>query len=64
MHVGFIMLCHTALDRAAAVARYWADDGAPVVVHVDSRVAREELDAMQAACAGSADISFSRRYAC
>ena len=36
--VGFVMLCHTALDRAAQVTRHWAARGCPVVVHVDKRV--------------------------
>ena len=38
MTVGFVMLCHTALDRAAQVARHWATHGCPVVIHVDKRV--------------------------
>ena len=25
MSVGFVMLCHTALERAAEVARHWAE---------------------------------------
>ena len=32
MSVGFLMLCHTALDRAAQVARHWATQGCPVVI--------------------------------
>ena len=40
MTVGFIMLCHTALDRAAEVARHWAERGCPVVIHLDRRVGR------------------------
>jgi hypothetical protein len=64
MAVGFIMLCHTALDRAAAVARHWARAGAPVVVHVDRRVPQVQFAAMQAACADVPAIGFSRRYPC
>ncbi len=64
MAVGFIMLCHTALDRAAAVARHWARAGAPVVVHVDRRVPKDQFAAMQAACADVPAIGFSRRYPC
>lgn len=64
MGVGFIMLCHTALDRAAAVARHWARAGAPVVVHVDRRVPQDQFAAMQAACADVPAIGFSRRYPC
>ena len=36
--LGFVMLCHTALDRAAQVARYWAEAGCPVVIHADARL--------------------------
>lgn len=38
MSVGFVMLVHTALDRAAQVARFWAESGCPVVIHADARV--------------------------
>ena len=30
MTLGVILLCHTALDRAAQVARHWAKAGCPV----------------------------------
>ena len=42
--VGFVMLCHTALDRAAQVARHWAERDCPVVIHVDRRVRRRAYD--------------------
>ena len=38
MTFGVVMLCHTAFDRAASVARFWAEGGSPVVIHVDARV--------------------------
>lgn len=38
MSIGVIMLVHTALDRAAQVARHWAQAGCAVVIHVDRRV--------------------------
>ena len=41
--LGFVMLCHTALDRAAQVARHWAERGCPVVIHVDRRVPRQDM---------------------
>lgn len=62
--VGFVMLCHTALDRAAQVARFWAEGGCPVVIHVDRRVAREDVLAMQRQLADLPAVGFSRRYAC
>lgn len=40
MSLGFVMLCHTALDRAAQVARYWATRDCPVVIHADKRTRR------------------------
>ena len=40
MTVGFVMLVHDPLDRAAEVARHLASRGAPVVIHVDARVPR------------------------
>ena len=38
MTVGFVMLVHEPLDRAAQVARHWAQAGCPVVIHVDRSV--------------------------
>ncbi len=64
MTVGFIMLCHTALDRAAEVARFWAAAGCPVVIHLDRRVVRAEREAFARRVADLEIVSFSRRYAC
>lgn len=64
MSVGIVMLCHTALDRAADVARHWVDRDCPVVIHVDKRVPKHEYDALQAALADLSDVRFSGRYAC
>ena len=64
MSVGFIMLCHTALRRAAEVARHLARAGCPVVIHVDRRVARAEYDDLVARVADLEAVSFSPRYAC
>ena len=38
MSVGFVMLVHTALERAAQVARHWAESGCPVIIHADAPV--------------------------
>jgi len=62
--VGFVMLCHTALDRAAQVARHWATRGCPVVVHVDTRVKRGAYDGLVKALSDLSDIRFSGRHAC
>ena len=64
MSVGVIMLCHTAFDRAAAVARFWAAGGSPVVIHVDRRVSAEAFAAFRNDLATTDSISFSERHAC
>jgi hypothetical protein len=64
MSVGFVMLCHTALDRAAQVARHWATQGCPVVIHVDKRVRRKGYDGIVKALADLPNIRFSGRHAC
>ncbi|MGL4281945.1 MAG: beta-1,6-N-acetylglucosaminyltransferase [Albidovulum sp.] len=64
MTVGFIMMCHTALGRAAQVARHWAEAGCPVVIHVDRRVPREDYEPFVRQLADLANVSFSPRFAC
>ena len=64
MSVGIVMLCHTALDRAAEVARHWVERGCPVVIHVDRRVTKAEFDGLQTALSDLADVRFSGRFAC
>ncbi|NDR57464.1 DUF5927 domain-containing protein [Aliiruegeria sabulilitoris] len=43
MSVGYVMLVHTALGRAAQVARHWAQSGCPVVIHADANVPDAEF---------------------
>jgi hypothetical protein len=62
--VGFLMLCHTALNRAAQVARHWAMQGAPVVIHLDARVGRAQHERMVQALADLPHVGFCRRYRC
>lgn len=64
MTVGFIMMCHTALDRAAQVARYWAEGGAPVVIHVDRRTKEHDYLALTRTLADLENVSFSKRFKC
>ncbi|SOC15080.1 DUF5927 domain-containing protein [Rhodobacter maris] len=64
MTVGFIMMCHTAFHRAAQVARHWAEQGAPVVIHVDARVSKQDYAALGRSLADLDIISFSTRYKC
>jgi hypothetical protein len=62
--MGVVLMCHTALDRAAQVARHWADAGCPVVIHLDARVPDAGERQLAAALADRPDIRFSRRTAC
>lgn len=64
MTVGFVMLCHTALDRAAQVAQHWASRGCPVVIHVDRRVPNDRFAKLQADLAHQDNIRFCGRHAC
>ncbi|TKA97313.1 glycosyl transferase [Cereibacter changlensis] len=64
MSVGFLMLCHTALDRAAQVARHWAERGCPVVIHLDRRVAARSHARLATALADLGNIRFCERHAC
>ncbi len=64
MSVGFIMMCHTALNRAAQVARHWAVHDCPVVVHVDKRVKRRAYDKLVSDLADLGNVRFSPRFAC
>ncbi|SFC79068.1 beta-1,6-N-acetylglucosaminyltransferase [Tropicimonas isoalkanivorans] len=47
MTVGFVMLVDAALERAAQVARHWAESGCPVVIHVDAEVTKRSYDAFR-----------------
>lgn len=64
MSVGFIMLCHTALDRAAQVARHWASRGCPVVIHVDKRVPTGLFSNLKSELEDLQNVRFSNRHAC
>ena len=64
MSVGFVMLCHTALHRAAQVARHWAERDCPVVIHVDRRVDNTRLQEFQKRLEDLPNVRFCRRYAC
>ncbi|WP_212522851.1 beta-1,6-N-acetylglucosaminyltransferase [Actibacterium sp. MT2.3-13A] len=61
MSVGFIMLVHTALHRARAVARHWASSGCPVVIHADRRVSRADYAGLVAGLADLDNVRFSSR---
>ncbi len=64
MSIGFAMLVHDAFDRAAQVARYWSERGCPVAIHVDQRVAQDELEAFRADLDDLNNIRFCKRFRC
>ena len=62
--LGFIMLCHAALDRAAQVARHWAERGCPVVIHVDAKVRRPAVERLRRSLDDLPDVRFGARHRC
>ena len=64
MSVGFVMLAHTALDRAALVARHLASHGSPVVIHVDKRTPRREYERLKKRIADVDLIDLAPRIVC
>jgi Family of unknown function (DUF5927)/Core-2/I-Branching enzyme len=64
MSIGFIMLCHTALDRAAQVARHWAEAGCPVVIHVDAPVPTAQVKRLRDDLADLHNVRFCARHRC
>jgi hypothetical protein len=62
--LGIVMLCHTALHRAAQVARFWLDADCPVVIHVDKAVSPKELAAFQADLGAHPLLRFCDRHRC
>lgn len=64
MSVGFVMLVHQALDRAAQVARYLHENKKPVVIHVDARVSDTNFRWFRQRLRECENIRFSPRHAC
>ena len=62
--LGFVMLAHTALDRAAQVALRLARSGSPVVIHLDARVSQAGQTRLAEALAGQPQVRFCRRLRC
>jgi hypothetical protein len=62
--LGFAMICHTALHRAAQVARHWAERDCPVVIHVDKSVARDAFNDFRRSLADLDNVRFCRRHRC
>lgn len=64
MSVGFVMLVHTALDRAVQTARHWAEHGKPIVIHVDKDVPSHDFKRLRYRLGDLDNISFSERHNC
>lgn len=64
MSFGVVMLVHTALGRAGQVARHWAENGSPVVIHADTNVPKSEFDSLRKGLADLQNVSFSKRFRC
>ncbi len=62
--LGFVMICHTALHRAAQVARHWAERDCPVVIHVDKSVRPKGYEAFKKELSDLDNIRFSKRHRC
>ncbi|MEM9250010.1 MAG: beta-1,6-N-acetylglucosaminyltransferase [Pseudomonadota bacterium] len=61
MSVGIVMLVHTALDRAAQIARHFATAGCPVVIHTDRKVPAAAYEAFARAMAQVPGVEMARR---
>ncbi len=64
MSVGFVMMAHAALDRAAQVALHLAGQGATVVIHVDKRVGAPAYFDLVRAVSGQPLVHLAPRIAC
>ncbi len=64
MTVGIVMLAHTALGRAAEVARHWHDYGCPIVIHVDKRVPPKDYNPFVESLSDLENLRFVRRLSC
>ncbi len=62
--LGIVMLVHTALDRAAQVARHWTASGCPVVIHVDQKVDDRVYFEFVQSVSDDPLIQFSERHRC
>lgn len=64
VRLGVILLAHAGLDRVARVARFWAEAGCPVAIHVDARAPAAAFDPLVAALADLPQVRFTPRLRC
>jgi len=62
--VGIVMIAHTALDRAAQVARHWAVHGCPVVIHLDKKIGDVAYQEFVEGLSDLPNLHFSSRCRC
>ena len=62
MSVGVTILCHTALERVAQLARHLDAQGCPVVIHVDAAVAEARVAALRARLADLDAVRLCARH--
>ena len=60
--VGFLMMVHTALDRAADVARHWAQSDCPIVIHIDRNTPNADVEKFRADLASLENVRFVQRH--
>ncbi|UWQ18295.1 beta-1,6-N-acetylglucosaminyltransferase [Jannaschia sp. M317] len=61
MTLGFVLLVHTAFERAEQVARHYAAAECPVVIHVDAKVGQGVYDGFRKRLADVPLVQFSAR---
>lgn len=64
MTIGFAIMVHDAFDRAGQVARYWAERGCPVAIHVDKRVPSIVMSRFQRSLSDLDNVRFCKRFRC
>ncbi len=62
--LGIVMLVHTALHRSAQVARFWADGGCPVVIHVDRSVKDAERQSFEKSLDDLPNVNVLSNHTC
>ncbi|NNU78975.1 glycosyl transferase [Halovulum dunhuangense] len=62
--IGVVILAHDQLRRTAQLARFMADNGCKVVVHIDSRLKEPGVERMMKIMGDSPDIALTPRRRC
>jgi hypothetical protein len=62
--LGFVMLAHAELARAAQMARHLAERGYPVALHLDRKIPVDDLQAIKADLADLQNVLFAPQFDC